>query len=168
MLNCDNDICNILALHCKPTSKLLTYAAASLCSLQAHFQPPRLTLGSWINLPIGPRSTVVLTTTYLSETVRLGKGSRGSLFAFVKEQSAQDAGERGFRSRLRGRVSKIWLMMICMQRSRARQPQLAGLWLWRSWQVSVQLLLPCGGPQGLGRLPPLSPLSLQLSLPRLE
>lgn len=56
------------------------------------FQPPRVTLGNLINLPIGPKSSVVLTTTYLTPTVRLGKGSRGSLFVFTKGGASDKEG----------------------------------------------------------------------------
>jgi hypothetical protein len=45
-----------------------------------------------ISLRIGPESSVVLTTTYLDERVRLGKGSRGSRFIFVRGGEAESAG----------------------------------------------------------------------------
>ena len=60
---------------------------------QVKFQPPRVTLGKLINLPIGPKSSVILTTTYLTPTVRLGKGSRGSLFVFTKGGDADRESE---------------------------------------------------------------------------
>ena len=60
---------------------------------QVLFQPPRITLGRDINVPIGPKSSVVLTTTYLTPTFRLGKGSRGSLFVFTKGGPADNAGQ---------------------------------------------------------------------------
>ena len=43
---------------------------------------------------LGPPSSVQLTTTYLDERVRLGKGSRGSLFVFTRGGQADMAGER--------------------------------------------------------------------------
>ena len=57
------------------------------------FQPPRLHLGDHIDLAIGPKSSVVLTTTYLTPEVRIGKGSRGSLFVFTKGGEAATAGK---------------------------------------------------------------------------
>ena len=57
------------------------------------FEPPRLSVGGVIDLPIGPKSSVQLTTTYLSEDVRLGKGSRGSLFVFTRGGPSDDAGQ---------------------------------------------------------------------------
>ena len=56
------------------------------------FQPPCLHLGDDIDLAIGPKSSVVLTTTYLTPEVRIGKGSRGSLFVFTKGGEAATAG----------------------------------------------------------------------------
>jgi hypothetical protein len=41
----------------------------------------------------GPPSSVQLTTTYLDERIRLGKGSRGSLFVFTRGGAADEAGE---------------------------------------------------------------------------
>lgn len=55
-----------------------------LMSSQVNFEPPRLALGKDLELPIGPQSSVILTTTYLTPEARLGKGSRGSLFVFTK------------------------------------------------------------------------------------
>lgn len=73
-----------------PTDGLCGIVKA-LASAQVKFQPPRLTLSGLIDLPIGPQSSVVLTTTYLTPTVRLGKGSRGSLFVFTKGGAADTA-----------------------------------------------------------------------------
>lgn len=56
------------------------------------FEPPVLSLGSSVHLRIGPPSSVVLTTTYLDQRVRLGKGSRGSLFVFTRGGDADSAG----------------------------------------------------------------------------
>jgi hypothetical protein len=52
--------------------------------VKVFFDPPELTLPGGISTRIGPPSSVVLTTTYLDERVRLGKGSRGSLFVFTR------------------------------------------------------------------------------------
>ncbi len=51
-------------------------------TVKVQFEPPELSLGSAVVLRIGPPSSVQLTTTYLDEHVRLGLGSRGSLFVF--------------------------------------------------------------------------------------
>jgi hypothetical protein len=55
------------------------------------FEPPVLSLGP-LHFRIGRDSDVVLSTTYLDERVRLGKGSRGSLFVFTRGGAADDAG----------------------------------------------------------------------------
>ena len=44
---------------------------------------------------IGPESTVVLKSTFLDERVRVGKGSRGSLFVFTRGGAADAAGNSG-------------------------------------------------------------------------
>ena len=51
-------------------------------TVKVQFEPPELSLGSAVVLRIGPSSSVQLTTTYLDKRVRLGEGSRGSLFVF--------------------------------------------------------------------------------------
>jgi hypothetical protein len=45
---------------------------------QVFFERPVLCLGSEVCLRIGPESSVQLTTTYLDQRMRLGRGSRGS------------------------------------------------------------------------------------------
>jgi hypothetical protein len=50
-------------------------------------------LGRPAPAPGGPPSSVQLTTTYLDERIRLGKGSRGSLFVFTRGGAADEAGE---------------------------------------------------------------------------
>jgi len=55
------------------------------------FEPPVLSLPGGIHTRIGPSSTVVLKTTYVDEKVRLGKGSRGSLFVFPRGGEADQA-----------------------------------------------------------------------------
>lgn len=60
--------------------------------MQVNFQPPRVSLPGGINVAIGPSSSVELTTTYLDERVRIGQGSRGSLFVFTRGGSADNAG----------------------------------------------------------------------------
>lgn len=60
---------------------------------QVNFEPPELALPG-LSLRIGPESSVVLTTSYLDETIRLGKGSRGSRFIFVRGGDADSAGDQ--------------------------------------------------------------------------
>uniref|UniRef100_A0A7S0RYJ4 Plastid lipid-associated protein/fibrillin conserved domain-containing protein n=1 Tax=Chlamydomonas leiostraca TaxID=1034604 RepID=A0A7S0RYJ4_9CHLO len=55
------------------------------------FEPPVLSLGP-LHFRIGRDSDVVLATTYLDERVRIGKGSRGSLFVFTRGGPADEAG----------------------------------------------------------------------------
>jgi len=66
-------------------------AAGEGSTVRVRFERPVLSLGPWA-ARIGPPSGVVLTTTYLDERVRLGKGSRGSLFVFARGGAASDAG----------------------------------------------------------------------------
>ncbi|KAK9829022.1 hypothetical protein WJX72_003469 [[Myrmecia] bisecta] len=61
-------------------------------TVQVFFEPPRVALAGGIELIIGPASSVVLTTTYLDERVRLGRGSRGSLFVFTRGGQSDQAG----------------------------------------------------------------------------
>lgn len=63
------------------------------CVLQINFAPPRLSLGGIIDLAIGPADSVQITTTYLSPSVRVGRGSRGSWFYFTKGGPSDAAGE---------------------------------------------------------------------------
>lgn len=67
-------------------------AVCALCSCKVNFQPPTMSLGSNINLAIGPESSVQLTTTFLDDRLRLGRGSRGSRFVFVRGGYADEAG----------------------------------------------------------------------------
>lgn len=61
-------------------------------TVQVSFQPPVLSLGNNVHLRIGPTSSVILTTTWLDERLRLGKGSRGSRFVFMRGGYANSAG----------------------------------------------------------------------------
>jgi len=54
------------------------------------FERPCINFGN-LHFRIGPVSDVVLTTTYMDERVRLGKGSRGSLFVFKRGGAADTA-----------------------------------------------------------------------------
>lgn len=61
-------------------------------TVKVSFQRPVMCLGDNISLHIGPDSSVQLTTTYLDERMRLGRGSRGSRFVFVRGGYADEAG----------------------------------------------------------------------------
>ncbi|KAG2445792.1 hypothetical protein HXX76_000396 [Chlamydomonas incerta] len=61
-------------------------------TVQVLFEPPVLSIAEKLFLCIGRTSSVVLTTTYLDERIRLGKGSRGSLFVFTRGGAADAAG----------------------------------------------------------------------------
>ncbi|EFJ50966.1 hypothetical protein VOLCADRAFT_116549, partial [Volvox carteri f. nagariensis] len=60
-------------------------------TVQVLFEPPMLSIANRLHLKIGRFSSVVLTTTYLDERVRLGRGSRGSLFVFTRGGAADEA-----------------------------------------------------------------------------
>ena len=62
-------------------------------ALQVSFEPPRVSLPGGISLAVGPSSSVVLSTTYLDERVRLGKGGRGSSFVFTRGGVCEHAGK---------------------------------------------------------------------------
>jgi len=59
-------------------------------TVKVFFEPPCINFGG-LHLSFGPPSDVVLTTTYLDQRVRLGKGSRGSLFVFKRGGAADSA-----------------------------------------------------------------------------
>ncbi|GFR46858.1 hypothetical protein Agub_g8498, partial [Astrephomene gubernaculifera] len=56
------------------------------------FERPVLSLANCLHLRIGRVSSVGLVTTYLDERVRLGRGTRGSLFVFTRGGAAENAG----------------------------------------------------------------------------
>ena len=62
-------------------------------ALQVSFEPPRVSLPGGISLAVGPTSSVVLSTTYLDERVRLGRGGRGSSFVFTRGGVCGNAGK---------------------------------------------------------------------------
>ena len=64
-----------------------------VCCRQVNFEPPRVSLPGGIHLAVGPTSSVVLTTTYLDDQVRLGRGSRGSSFVFTRGGASNHAGD---------------------------------------------------------------------------
>lgn len=51
--------------------------------IQVVFEAPELKLGSW-QVQYGGQSEVKLRITYVDEKIRLGLGSRGSLFVFQR------------------------------------------------------------------------------------
>ncbi|XP_008789625.1 probable plastid-lipid-associated protein 8, chloroplastic [Phoenix dactylifera] len=51
--------------------------------IQVIFEPPKLKIGS-LGFQYGGESEVKLQITYIDEKIRLGKGSRGSLFVFLR------------------------------------------------------------------------------------
>lgn len=60
-------------------------------TVKVFFEQPVLGFPFGIVARIGPPSTVVLKTTYVDERVRIGKGSRGSLFVFTRGGAADGA-----------------------------------------------------------------------------
>ena len=60
-------------------------------TVKVFFEPPVLGFPFGIVARIGPPSTVVLKTTYVDERVRIGKGSRGSLFVFTRGGASDGA-----------------------------------------------------------------------------
>ena len=60
-------------------------------TVKVFFEPPVLGFPGGIVARIGPPSTVVLRTTYVDDRVRIGKGSRGSLFVFTRGGKADEA-----------------------------------------------------------------------------
>jgi len=79
-------------------------------TVRAFFDPPEITLGGLPTFRVGPKSSVVLSTTYLDDRVRLGKGSRGSLFVFTRKTA-----EQAERDRRRWRVGGlgVTVMLSC-------------------------------------------------------
>lgn len=60
-------------------------------TVKASFDSPGISVGGGPKLRIGPKSSVILSTTYLDDSMRLGKGSRGSLFVFTRKSAEQHA-----------------------------------------------------------------------------
>lgn len=63
-------------------------------TVRAKFDPPRIVFGRRgriLNLNLGPRSSVVLDTTYCDESIRIGKGgTSGTKFLFRRVRSSSD------------------------------------------------------------------------------
>ena len=79
-------------------------------TVRAFFDPPEITLGGLPTFRVGPKSSVVLSTACLDHRVRLGKGSRGSLFVFTRKTA-----EQAERDRRRWRVGGlgVTVMLSC-------------------------------------------------------
>jgi hypothetical protein len=58
-------------------------------TVKAVFQSPILVFLNRLSLSVGPTSSVVLDTPYLSSRVRLGLGSRGSKFVFTRTEAKE-------------------------------------------------------------------------------
>jgi hypothetical protein len=62
-------------------------------TVRADFDPPRIVFSSarrpLFGLTLGPTSSVFLDTTYCDDRVRIGKGSKGSLFVFARSTAPQ-------------------------------------------------------------------------------
>lgn len=78
-------------------------------TVKASFDPPGISVAGGPKLRIGPKSSVVLSTTYLDDHVRLGKGSRGSLFVFTKKSA-----ERAERDHRRWRVGGLAIAIMLL------------------------------------------------------
>ncbi|GAB4817030.1 hypothetical protein N2152v2_004076 [Parachlorella kessleri] len=61
-------------------------------TVKVFFDPAVISLPGGVHTRLGGTSSVVLKTTYLDERVRLGRGSRGSLFVFTRGGQADRAG----------------------------------------------------------------------------
>lgn len=60
-------------------------------TVRVDFEPSEISIAG-DSLRVGPSSDVTLKTTYLDERVRLGQGSRGSLFVFTRGGPSDAAG----------------------------------------------------------------------------
>jgi hypothetical protein len=70
--------------------------------IRVDFEPPRISFGGLV-FQFGPPSEVQLKTTYLDDRIRIGIGSRGSLFVFTRGGAA------------RGEVSQEWKILFQAQ-----------------------------------------------------
>jgi len=68
-------------------------------TVRANFDPPRIFFGKRIGFSIGPASSVVLDTPFCDDCIRIGKGSRGTLFVFQRT-AADDSVLRLLKRRL--------------------------------------------------------------------
>jgi len=90
-------------------------------TVRAKFDPPRIVFGRrgrFVNLNLGPRSSVVLDTTYSDDSIRIGKGgSSGTKFLFrrIPDASVEKANEwRTLLARRPLRKSKALVVLGCI------------------------------------------------------
>uniref|UniRef100_A0A7S1XC59 Plastid lipid-associated protein/fibrillin conserved domain-containing protein n=1 Tax=Compsopogon caeruleus TaxID=31354 RepID=A0A7S1XC59_9RHOD len=62
-------------------------------TVQVSFDRPRLTLGRGLNMAVGTRTSITLTTTYDDGRILIARGKRGSLFIFERDDIAAEARE---------------------------------------------------------------------------
>lgn len=96
--------------------------------IQVDFEPPRVSLGNLI-FRFGPRSTIRLKTTYLDDRIRIGIGSRGSLFVFSKGEDAHNL------------VSQEWKLLFS---PRARLLPVTVVPLTLAFLICAAIILPPG------------------------
>ena len=72
--------CHTCWRHCQLQAAMAATCKSRQSYTQVFFERPVLCLGSEVCLRIGPESSVQLTTTYLDQGMRLGRGSRGSRY----------------------------------------------------------------------------------------
>jgi len=83
-------------------------------TVKVFFEPPVLGFPGGIVARIGPSSTVVLRTTYVDDRVRIGKGSRGSLFVFTRGGKADEASMETVGLERTGAFGKVLIGAITM------------------------------------------------------
>lgn len=82
-------------------------------TVKVYFEPPVLGFPFGIVARIGPQSTVVLKTTYVDERVRIGKGSRGSLFVFSRGGASDEASMETVGLERTGALGKVLIAAVC-------------------------------------------------------
>ncbi|KAK9816411.1 hypothetical protein WJX74_010715 [Apatococcus lobatus] len=102
-------------------------------TVRVDFEPSEICIAG-DSLRVGPSSDVTLKTTFLDERVRLGQGSRGSLFVFTRGGPSDAAGmdKVGVTQRLRKRTASIQLRNIAVA-------ALLGMGAFIGWQQSSVL-----------------------------
>ena len=111
-------------------------------AVRAFFDPPRIILGkgTWLNLELGPNTSVVLDTTYVDDSVRIGKGgTSGTKFIFFRCGESDDEEEEAmeFKALLQTRkmrTSKVLAVIGAFGASGV------GVSLWRGSRVAAGLI----------------------------
>ena len=85
----------------------------TLNTVKVFFDPPEIALPGGIATRFGPSSSVVLTTTYVDDRVRLGRGSRGSLFVFTRGDAADTAGMDSIGLRKTTAFGALLIFAVC-------------------------------------------------------